>query len=92
MIRVETFERIRPDGEVVVIERDLDTGEQTTVLRADVEPDGAEGEYAAFKVADLRAEIVRRNSERADESEWIPTEGKKAELVAFLAADDAVTE
>ena len=46
------------------------------------------GGYAAMKVADLQAEAERRNEGR-DESELIPTEGKKADLVAALEADDA---
>lgn len=37
MSRRETFERTRPDGEVVVIERDIDTGEQTVTVKVEVE-------------------------------------------------------
>lgn len=51
--------------------------------------DGAEG-YSAMKVADLRAEIDRRNDGR-DEADLLSTDGKKADLVAALEADDAAT-
>lgn len=44
--------------------------------------------YAALKVADLRAEIERRNEGR-DDADLLPLEGKKADLVAVLDADDA---
>ncbi|WP_213452886.1 SAP domain-containing protein [Rhizomonospora bruguierae] len=47
--------------------------------------------YAGMKVAELRAEIERRNEGR-DEEERIPAEGKKADLVAALEADDADNE
>lgn len=45
-------------------------------------------DYAALKVADLRAEIERRNEGR-DEADQLSVEGKKADLVAALEADDA---
>ncbi len=44
--------------------------------------------YSAQKVADLQAEIGRRNAER-DEADQLSTEGKKADLIATLEADDA---
>ncbi|HKY59205.1 MAG TPA: SAP domain-containing protein [Aeromicrobium sp.] len=47
----------------------------------------AEG-YAAMKVADLKAEIESRNEDR-DEESLLSAEGKKADLVATLEADDA---
>jgi len=43
--------------------------------------------YEAMKVADLHAEIDRRNEGR-DEADLIPGDGKKADLVAALEADD----
>jgi hypothetical protein len=49
-------------------------------------PAEADG-YDDQKVADLKAEIERRNSDR-DEADQIPSDGKKAELVAALEADD----
>ena len=47
----------------------------------------AEG-YAAMKVDELKAEIESRNGDR-DEDGLLSTEGKKADLVATLEADDA---
>ena len=47
---------------------------------------GGEG-YEAMKVAELRAEIERRNADR-DEADQVPTDGKKADLVAALQLDD----
>ena len=47
---------------------------------------GGEG-YEAMKVAELRAEIERRNADR-DEADQVPSDGKKADLVAALQLDD----
>lgn len=47
----------------------------------------AEG-YAAMKVDELKAEIESRNENR-DEDGLLSAEGKKADLVATLEADDA---
>ncbi|MGW3888895.1 SAP domain-containing protein [Micromonospora chokoriensis] len=48
--------------------------------------------YEGMKVADLKAEIDRRNEGR-DEADRVSSEGKKADLVAALEADDtALTE
>lgn len=44
--------------------------------------------YAAMKVDELKAEIESRNENR-DEDGLLSTEGKKADLVATLEADDA---
>lgn len=44
-------------------------------------------DYSTRTVVDLRAEIGRRNEGR-DGSDRIPSEGKKADLVAALQADD----
>lgn len=46
-----------------------------------------DGGYQSMKVADLKAEIARRNADR-DEADRISTDGKKADLVAALEADD----
>lgn len=55
---------------------------------ADAGDDGdTGGAYGSLKVADLRAEIDRRNEGR-DEADRLSTEGKKADLVATLEADD----
>jgi hypothetical protein len=48
--------------------------------------DGAEG-YDAMTVPKLKAEIDRRNTDRA-EADRIPSDGKKADLVAALQLDD----
>jgi hypothetical protein len=45
-------------------------------------------EYSAMKVADLKSLIGERNAGR-DEVDLIPTDGKKADMVAALEADDA---
>jgi len=47
----------------------------------------AEG-YAAMKVDELKAEIESRNEDR-DEDDLLSMEGKKADLVAKLEADDS---
>lgn len=44
--------------------------------------------YGSWKVAELHAEIERRNEGR-DDADRIPNSGKKAELVAALTDDDA---
>lgn len=44
--------------------------------------------YGGQKVAELRAEIDRRNEDR-DEDAKLSTEGNKAALIATLEADDA---
>lgn len=46
-----------------------------------------ESGYEAMKVADLQAEIDRRNEGR-EEADLIPSDGKKADLIAALEADD----
>lgn len=51
---------------------------------ADTKPGG---DYARMTVARLRAEIERRNAGR-DEDDRLPADGKKADLVAALEADD----
>lgn len=51
-------------------------------------PAEAGSKYDGAKVAELRAEIDRRNQGR-DEASLIPTDGVRADLVAALVADDA---
>ena len=46
--------------------------------------------YQAHKVDELKAEIARRNADR-DESDQLSADGKKADLVAVLEADDAAS-
>lgn len=51
---------------------------------ADTPPGGG---YEAMKVADLKAEIARRNAGRG-EADRLPTDGRKADLIAVLETDD----
>lgn len=76
--------------------RNPDTGQVEVLLPGTEAPDWAEIDneavfepsgYLAMKVDDLKAEIVRRNEGR-DDADKLSTEGKKAELIAALAADD----
>jgi len=50
-------------------------------------PQAAESAYTGQKVDDLKAEIDRRNEGR-EEADLIPSDGKKADLIAALEADD----
>ena len=47
------------------------------------EPEG----YGAMTVPNLKAEIERRNDGR-DQADRLPAEGRKADLIAVLEADD----
>lgn len=48
-----------------------------------------EGVYKGVKVADLKAEIEKRNSDREDAAKIIPAEpGNRPQIVAALIADD----
>jgi hypothetical protein len=72
---------------VEVREGKVPTGEYEPVEgEADARAGEDEG-YQSFKVADLRAEIERRNEGR-DEGDLLPVDGKKADLIAALEADD----
>lgn len=44
--------------------------------------------YEALKVDELKSEIDRRNEGR-EEADLIPSDGKKADLIAALEADDS---
>ena len=58
------------------------------LLEAGGEPgDGDQGGYGSMTVSELKAEIAARNEGR-DEADLVPDEGKKADLVAALEADD----
>lgn len=46
-----------------------------------------DGDYSSLKVADLKAEIAKRNEGR-EEADQIPFDGNKVALVAALEADD----
>lgn len=52
--------------------------------------DEAAGAYAGLKVDELKAEIEHRNESREDDAK-ISAEGKKADLIAALESDDAVS-
>ncbi|MBM0203260.1 hypothetical protein JNW90_09150 [Micromonospora sp. STR1s_5] len=56
-------------------------------LRTDSESESAAEGYEAMTVPKLKAEIERRNEGRA-EADLVSSEGKKADLVAGLKADD----
>lgn len=84
----------KPDtGEVVVLNAGEDVPEWAVSqvgshLTSDEVDDNVEdGGYESMTVADLRAEIESRNEGR-EEGDLIPSDGKKADLVAALAADD----
>lgn len=49
---------------------------------------GGGSSYTSMKVDELKAAIESRNENRDDDAQ-LSTEGKKAELVAVLEADDA---
>lgn len=58
------------------------------VLGPEWEPvDAPSHGYTAMKVADLRAELGRRNEDREGDA-LLPTDGNKADLIATLEADD----
>ena len=50
------------------------------------DPEGGKPEPT---VADLKAEIEARNAQRTEDNQIVPASGKKADLIAALAADDA---
>lgn len=87
MSRTETFERTRPDGKVVVITRDIDTGEQTVKPKAGQaesehqEPTGDQG------TADPQTPPadVERPSRGASLAAWVDF----AKAVKFEHADGA---
>lgn len=65
--------------------------ETAALMGSDLEPvDGSDDSgsgYDGLKVDELKAEIERRNEGR-DDADLIPTDGKKADLIAALEADD----
>lgn len=86
-----------------VLLRDPKSGQVTVVNAGEDVPEWAEGMigghltygtdepeadgYGDLTVAELRDEIEQRNEGR-DEGDLIPSDGKKADLVAALEADD----
>jgi len=84
---------IAPNGATVSVsdekaERLLSQGFKAPGAAAESEKSGKAEGYNALKVADLRAEIEKRNEGR-EEDAALSTEGKKVDLVAALEADDA---
>lgn len=51
----------------------------------------ADSAYSSMKVADLKAEIEKRNADREDDAK-LSDEGNKAALIAVLDADDAAAD
>ncbi|MEV1331130.1 hypothetical protein AB0J20_16310 [Micromonospora costi] len=79
-------------GVVVSVADDKDERFASPLWRAyDGYAPGGAGGYAGMKVADLRAEIERRNEGR-EEADVLSVEGRKADLVAVLEADDTRAE
>ncbi|HET6816881.1 MAG TPA: hypothetical protein VFH66_06605 [Mycobacteriales bacterium] len=88
----EDREAMKPTGERVYTFETDDAKVADRLRKVDdygiTEVDGGEGGYSKQKVADLQAEIDRRNEGR-DEADQIAPEGeKKADLIAALEADD----
>lgn len=87
MSRTETFERTRPNGEVVVITRDIDTGEQEVKVRegqADQnQPQAADGDQGK---ADPQGQPApERPSRGASLAAWV----EFAQAVKFEHAEGA---
>lgn len=83
----------RPDGSDVyvyqgsILPDDLKAGEAERLadFLEKAEPD----EKPEPTAAELKAEIEARNAQRTEDSQIVPASGKKADLVAAIAADDA---
>jgi hypothetical protein len=85
------------NGNTIVV--NPETGAGVVLLAGDEVPDWAESligdhlvddssaAYESMKVAELKAEIDKRNDGREDDA-LLPVEGKKDDLVAVLEADD----
>jgi hypothetical protein len=80
--------RLRNAKTGVIVNVDHDTAVQLTTDGWVDASSPTAGGYASMKVADLKAEIERRNEGR-EEPDRLPGDGKKADLVAALEADDA---
>ena len=88
-VAVNVLLRNPQTGEVTFIEAGSDAPEWAADMLDEhaVDDSGGEGGYESMTVADLRAEIESRNEGR-EEVDLIPSDGKKADLVAALDADD----
>lgn len=69
MARTETFEAIRPDGSVVVVTRNIDTGEQSIVERDATGPGSTDGDDNADSPVSADAEPVKRKPGRPKKSD-----------------------
>lgn len=79
--------RLRDTATQVVVNVDDETAERLVSEGWRPADEPAAGDYEAMKVADLRAEIARRNKDR-HEADCLPDDGRKADLIAVLEADD----
>lgn len=79
--------RLRHPGTRVVV--NVDPGTAARLQSQGWRPAAAApgGGYGRMTVADLRAEIARRNAGR-DGADRLPTDGRKADLIAVLETDD----
>jgi hypothetical protein len=77
-----------PDGQAVALLAGSEVPDWASDLVHPDDLEGSGGGYSAMKVDDLKAEIASRNEGR-EEADLIPSDGKKAELVAALEADDS---
>lgn len=87
MAKNEKLVRLRNTTTGAVVQ----TKERTAANLNGFEPFDAasnDGPYAGLKVADLKAEITRRNEGRED-ADLLSLDGKKPDLIAVLATDDA---
>lgn len=76
-----------PNGAIV----DVSEEKATRLLRQGYQTSGAASSsspYSSMKVDELKSEIEARNEGR-DEADLLSLDGKKADLVAALDADDA---
>ena len=86
-VTATTIVRNPESGAILVLAKGDEVPEWATVGEHLVEASESAPGYDEQTVSDLRAEIARRNEGRG-EADQIPSDGKKADLVAALAADD----
>lgn len=79
-------------GEPTVLVADSELPSWATELVGEhVLTDDEPGGYGSMKVDELKAEIDSRNEGR-EEADLIPSDGRKADLIAALEADDESAE
>jgi hypothetical protein len=86
MAYLQTLHGVRVSVDDDKVDRLLASGSYTRESDA-----GSKSAHASKNVAALREEIERRNEGR-DEADLLSLEGKKADLVAVLDADDAAAD